>query len=387
MTERYRPLGLFPALRRLRVPPQDTLRAQGRAHPLTALTLAAAVPGGAASAAPEPVEWAALGDSYTAGVFVGAPRPELGSADRDGCDRTTGAYPNLVETKLAAEPPAGRTVRLTDFSCGAATIAEIATARQTPISPVQPPADGWPSVAPQIDRAQLSASTDVVTIGVGGNSLPFGKILTSCLLLGTGQEDDATPCRDAYERGDFILDPESIRDKFQRVFREYVAMLEAVHEKAPNAKVITVGYPTIVPSDATTCDRQDTTELAADIKDAETRLSATHGYIAWLGEVNTELNAIIDDATDLVDYGYTYVDVAASSVGYDACQPRATKWVEGVCGQAGPYWPTDLTLGQDPVRLTLKCSDGNRATLVHPNAAGHANTATLVEAAVRKALT
>ncbi|MEU1863564.1 hypothetical protein [Streptomyces gardneri] len=115
---------------------------------LTALTLAAAVPGGAASAAPEPVEWAALGDSYTAGVFVGAPRPELGSADRDGCDRTTGAYPNLVETKLAAEPPAGRTVRLTDFSCGAATIAEIATARQTPISPVQPPADGWPSVAP-----------------------------------------------------------------------------------------------------------------------------------------------------------------------------------------------------------------------------------------------
>ncbi|MFC9863290.1 MULTISPECIES: SGNH/GDSL hydrolase family protein [unclassified Streptomyces] len=135
-------------------------------------------------------------------------------------------------------------------------------------------------------------------------------------------------------------------------------------------------------SDATTCDRQDTTELAADIKDAETRLSATHGDIAWLGEVNTELNAIIEDATDLVDYGYTYVDVAASSVGHDVCQPRATKWVEGVCGEAGPYWPTDLTLGL----ITLKCSNGNRATLVHPNAGGHANTATLAEAAVRKAL-
>ncbi|MFD7118024.1 SGNH/GDSL hydrolase family protein [Streptomyces sp. NPDC059922] len=350
---------------------------------LTALTLAAAVPRGAVAAAPEPVQWAALGDSYTAGVFVGDPRPALGSADRDGCDRTTGAYPNLVERRLSAEPPAGRPVRLTDFSCGGAVTEEIATARQTPISPVQPPEGGWPSVAPQIDRAQLSASTDVVTIGVGGNSLPFGKILTSCLILGTGQEDDATPCRDAYERGDFFLDPESIRDKFQRVFREYAAMLEAVHDKAPNAKVITVGYPTIVPSDATICDRQDTTELAAGIKDAETRLSATHGDIAWLGEVNTELNAIIEDVTDLVDYGYTYVDVAASSVGHDACQPRATKWVEGICGQAGPYWPTDLTLGL----ITLTCSNGSRATLVHPNAAGHANTATLVESAVRKALT
>lgn len=355
---------------------------------LTALTLAAAVPGGAASAtsAPEPVQWAVLGDSYTAGVFVGDPSPALGSADRDGCDRTTGAYPNLVAAKLACVPPTGRTVKLTDFSCGGASIAEIGTARQTPISPVEPPEGGWPSVDAQIERAGLSESTDVVTIGVGGNSLPFGKILTSCLLLGTDQEDDATPCRDAYERGDFVLDPESIRDKFQRVFREYAAILKAVHDKAPNAKVITVDYLTIVPEDATTCDRQDTTELAADVEGAG-RLSVTHGDIAWLGQVNTELNTIIEDVTDLVDYGYTYIDVAASSVGHDACQPRATKWVEGVCGEADPYWPTELAVGQKPVQITLKCSDGNRATLVHPNTAGHANTATRVEAAVRKALT
>ncbi|MFD7031565.1 SGNH/GDSL hydrolase family protein [Streptomyces sp. NPDC059917] len=354
---------------------------------LAALALATAVPSGAASAASaaDPVQWVALGDSYTAGVFVGDPRPELGSSDRDGCDRTTGAYPNLVERGLASVPPAGRAVRLTDVSCGGATIGEIASARQSPISPVRPPEGGWPSVDAQIERAQLSESTDVVTIGVGGNTLPFGKILTNCLLLGTGQDDDATPCRDAYERGDFVLDPESIRDKFQRVFREYVTLLEAVHDKAPNAKVITVGYPTIAPADPTTCDRQDTRELAADVEG--TRLSATHGDIAWLAEVNTELNAIIEDTTELVDYGYTYLDTATSSVGHDACQPRARKWVEGVCGKAGPYWPTELAVGQPPAQFTLKCSDGNRATIVHPNAAGHANTATLVEAAVRKALT
>ncbi|MEV5689498.1 hypothetical protein AB0L68_41170 [Streptomyces sp. NPDC052164] len=64
--------------------------------------------------------------------------------------------------------------------------------------------------------------------------------------MGVGQDDEATSCRDAYERGGFVLDPESIRDTFQRVFREYVDMLEAVHEKAPHAKVITVGHPTLI---------------------------------------------------------------------------------------------------------------------------------------------
>lgn len=346
---------------------------------LAGLTLAAAIPA-TASAAPAPVQWVALGDSYTAGVFVGDPSPALGSADRDGCDRTTGAYPNLVEGALAADPPGGRAVTLTDVSCGNATIPEIAASRQTPISPVQAPADGWPSVAAQVDRAGLSASTNVVTIGVGGNSLPFGKMLTSCLFAGIGQPDEATPCRDAYEAGGPFLDPESIYDKYDRVTREYAAMLYAVHQKAPNAKVIVVGYPTILPADPTSCDRSDTSELAAQINGIGT-VSITHGDIAWLHEVNTHLNAIIQAVAELNDD--TYVDTAASSVGHDACQPAATKWVEGVCGQAGSYWPSELNLGP----ITLECTGGKRATLVHPNAAGQANTATQVEAAIRTALT
>ncbi|MFB7518213.1 SGNH/GDSL hydrolase family protein [Streptomyces sp. NPDC056144] len=346
---------------------------------LAALALATAVPP-SASAAPEPVEWAALGDSYTAGVFVGDPSPALGSADRDGCDRTTGSYPNLVNAALAADKPGGRTVTLADVSCGAAVIGDIAQNRQTPISPVEAPEDGWPSVDVQVERAKLGAGTDVVTVGVGGNSLPFGKMLTSCLVSGIGQPDEATPCRDAYEAGGPFLDPESIYDKYDRVTREYAGMIRAVHEKAPNAKVVTVGYPTILPEDPTTCDRADTTELAADVEGLG-KISVTHGDIGWLGEVNTHLNAIIQAVTELS--GDTYVDVATSSKGHDACGSRAEKWVEGVCGEAASYWPTDVNLGV----ATLKCSDGNRGTLVHPNAAGHANAAQQVEAAVRAALT
>ncbi|MEU8758507.1 SGNH/GDSL hydrolase family protein [Streptomyces sp. NPDC048659] len=346
---------------------------------VTALTLAAALPGTASAAAPEPVRWAALGDSFTSGVFVGDPSPPLGGADRDGCDRTTGAYPDLVAAKLAAAPPGGRKVTLTDVSCGAAAIADVTSARQTPISPVEPPEGGWPSVAAQVERAGLDERTEVVTIGIGGNDLPFGKVFASCLLAGYGQPDDATPCRDAYEAGGPFLDPESIHDKYDRITREYAGMIRAVHEKAPRAEVITVGYPVIFPADASSCDRQDTTELAADI-DGVGRISATHGDIAWLHEVNTHLNAIIEAITELSDG--TFVDTAAGGTGHDACGSKGAKWVEGVCGEAASYWPASVVVSP----FTLKCSDGTKATVVHPNAAGHAHAAAQVEAAVRKAL-
>ncbi|GAB3451301.1 SGNH/GDSL hydrolase family protein [Actinophytocola sediminis] len=333
-----------------------------------------APPAAAAAPAPAPVEWVAVGDSYTAGGFVGTPEPSLDSADRDGCDRTAGAYPALVAGRLAGQ------VSLTNVSCGNATVTDIAETRQTPVSPVRPPSEGWQPVGTQLARAGVSDQTEVITIGVGGNSMPLGTMMLNCLLYGTGQDDDQTPCRDAYENGGSILDREAIRDKFHRVFREYLQMLEQVREQAPTAKVITVGYPTIFPEDAANCVRSDTTQFAARVEGADTTLSMTHGDIQWLHGVVNELNAIFEDATDLVDYGYTYVD--ASSQGHDVCQPVGTRWVEGVCGSAQDYWPATVTL----VGVTLTCSDGTRATLVHPNADGQLNTATKVETAVRAVL-
>lgn len=348
---------------------------------LGAVCVAAAVLGAPSASAAEidTVEWAALGDSYTAGVFVGAPQPALGDSGRDGCDRTTNSYPDLVSRNLTASPPDGRTVNLTDVSCGGATIADITTNRQTPISPVQPPADGWDTVAPQVERAGLNADTDLVTIGAGGNSLPVAAMLISCLVGGFDQPDDATPCRDAYQSGDSIFDPEPIDDKYDRIVREYAAMLAEVHRKAPNATVITIGYPTVVPADPSGCDRQDTTMLAARIKNLGL-LSVTHGDIAWLSEVLTRLNTTIQAVTELS--GDTYVDAAGPSNGKDLCRPAGDKHVEGVCGQAADYWPAELPLGV----FTLECPTGTRATLLHPSAAGHASTATQLETAIRTAL-
>ncbi|MEV7275674.1 SGNH/GDSL hydrolase family protein [Streptomyces sp. NPDC093111] len=342
--------------------PVSRLRARALAVGL-ALTASALAPAASAGAAADPYEWAALGDSYTAGIFVGQPQPPLGSASRDGCDRTSDAYPDLVRRELDAFPP-GRSVHLTNFSCGNAVIKDIAQTRQKPISPVQAPADGWPEVDTQIKRAGLNEGTDVVTIGIGGNSLPFGGMLMRCLTDGALNRT----CREHY-----INPPEgeeSIEDKLARVQDEYIEMLAHVHEAAPNAKVITVGYPAVLPEQASSCNRLLYTELGP----------VNHGDIDWLrDDVLKKLNTVIQNVTGF--FGDRYVDVYSSSVGHDACQPAGTKWVEGVCGDAPDYWPAKVQ------GTPLNCALYNkRATLVHPNAAGHENAARHVERAIRISL-
>ncbi|WP_330242503.1 SGNH/GDSL hydrolase family protein [Streptomyces sp. NBC_00525] len=327
-----------------------------------ALAASALLPSGSAGAA-DSYEWAALGDSYTAGVFVGAPQPPLGDASRDGCDRTENAYPDLVDRELAEFPP-GKPVNLTNVSCGGAVISDIARTGQTPISPVQPPEGGWPAVDTQIKRAGLDEETDVVTIGVGGNSLPFAGILTTCLEKGTiGQS-----CRD------YFTDPpegeESITDKLARVQDEYIGMLAEVHRAAPNAEVITVGYPAVLPEDSGDCNRLALTELSL----------ITHADVDWLrDDVLKPLNRTIQRVSSF--FGDRYVDVYSSSEGHDVCRPADTKWVEGICGNAENFWPAAIP------GIPLNCAVvGKKLTLVHPNAEGHANTAAHVERAIRISL-
>lgn len=338
------------------------LRTRALAVGLALAASSALSPLGSASAADQ-YQWAALGDSYTAGVFVGDPQPPLGDAARDGCDRTTNSYPDVVDRELAEFPP-GKPVHLTNVSCGNATIADIATAKQVPISPVEPPADGWPSVPTQIQRAQLDDKTDVVTIGVGGNSLPFGGILLKCQETGLLGKS----CRDYYTNPP--AGEESMQDKLARVQDEYIEMLAKVHQAAPNAKVITVGYPAVLPEQGSDCTRFSLTQLGA----------VTAADIDWLREdVLKQLNSTIQRVSNF--FGDRYVDIYSSSIGHDACKPADTKWVEGICGDAEDYWPTSL-----PGTL-LNCAPiKKRLTLVHPNAAGYANTAAHVERAIRIAL-
>ncbi|MCX4688226.1 SGNH/GDSL hydrolase family protein [Kitasatospora purpeofusca] len=303
-----------------------------------------------------------MGDSYTAGLYIGDPRPPLGSAERDGCDRTTGAYPDLVGRALAARPP-GRPVHLTDVSCDNAAIGNITRERQRPTSQVQPPSGvpaGWPVVDPQLRRARLDGRTDVVTVGIGAIALPFGE----CLDLTLAHISCA-----AY----YTNPPEGVEGldaKLARIRDEYGRMLGAIHRAAPHAGVITVGYPAVLPERGSACGGGPT-QLGP----------ITPADIDWLREDALKaMNTIIRTETEKrVD---RYVDRYASSVGHDVCAPEDTQWIEGICGDAEPFWPATV-----PGGLPFDCAAiGKRATLLHPNAREHANAAPLVERAVREAL-
>ncbi|MEU9608488.1 SGNH/GDSL hydrolase family protein [Streptomyces sp. NPDC048057] len=327
-----------------------------------ALAAATLLPSGSAGAADQ-YEWAALGDSFTAGVFVGDPQPPLGDPSQDGCARTSGSYPSLVERGLNQSPP-GKKVRLTNVGCSSAVIANIAKVKQTPISPVETPVGGWPAVDTQIKRAGLNAGTDIVTVAIGGNSVPFGDIFPKCLELGAIGKS----CSEYFTNPPAGV--ENIRERLARVKAEYTEMLAEVHKAAPNAKVITIGYGAIMPARASDCDRGSLTEFD----------TTAHADIDWLRDgVLKPLNKTIKQVS--ASAGDRYVDVYSSSVGHDVCQPAGTKWIEGICGDAADYWPATFP------GTTLDCAPiQKRATMIHPNAAGHANNAVHVERAIRSAL-
>ncbi|WP_031521590.1 SGNH/GDSL hydrolase family protein [Streptomyces sp. NRRL F-5123] len=324
------------------------------------LPSAAAAPAGPGSPA-DRYEWVALGDSYTAGLFVGAPQPALGDPARDGCDRTARSYPDLAEREFAAHP-LDKPVHLTDVSCDNAAIGNITSDSQQPSSPVQPPGGApgnWPLVEPQIRRAELGERTGAVTVGIGGISLPFGE----CLELSLAHQS----CREHYTHPP--AGEESLGTKLARVRDAYRRMLGDLHRAAPRAEVITVGYPAVLPERGSVCG--DSPAHIGPISPAD---------IDWLrDDALKALNRIISQET--ARQGDVYVDLYTSSVGHDVCRPEGTKWIEGICGDAADFWPATLP------GLPFDCAAlGKRATLVHPNAKEHANAARLVEHALRRAL-
>ncbi|MFD4133587.1 SGNH/GDSL hydrolase family protein [Streptomyces goshikiensis] len=306
-----------------------------------ALTAGAAVPaqfaGAHTAAAAEQKQWVALGDSYTAGVIHAA--GNVFEVPRDGCERTDRSYPQVIDRDL------GGLFELTNSSCGAATIDHVTDTPQNPIGRHLPPNSEdpdypFPAVPPQTQA--VGADTDVITVGVGGNSLGFADFLTKCAQLGADNEGKGTPCKDALAAG--------IPDRLKAVRHDYDRMLAVLHQRAPHAKILAVGYPTVIPKDASKCSFGDLAKFG----------TITQGDLAWLRQdVLEPLNKTIDDSTGTQDSA-SFVDLYTSSRDHSVCDDR--KWVEGV--------------------VTLP----NQLSLVHPNALGHRNAADHIEEAMLNTL-
>ncbi|MFC9270658.1 SGNH/GDSL hydrolase family protein [Streptomyces zhihengii] len=294
-------------------------------------------PGSPGARAQASLEWVALGDSYTAGV-IQASGDEF-ETPRDGCARTTGSYPEVVRRDL------GSLVDLRNVSCGAAEIQHIALEEQEPLGRPQPllgpdPDAPFAKVAPQLDA--VSPATDLITVGIGGNSAGFGPVLKRCVELGLAVGNNGAPCEE--ELG------ATLPATLAKVRRDYDAMLTAIHARAPFARVLTVGYPHVVPEDSTRCTWGDLREFA----------SITHGDLTWARTQLLEpLNRIISEVT--AAHGDTFVDVYAGGEDHSVCDRTGSRnWVDGVYTSLVPAVPA----------------------LVHPNARGHEHVAQRLEDAI-----
>ncbi|MFC8448002.1 SGNH/GDSL hydrolase family protein [Kitasatospora sp. NPDC057223] len=141
------------------------------------------------------VRYAALGDSYSAGVGAGSYTSESGS-----CKRSTNAYPYLW--KNAHAPSA--------FSFVACSGARTGDVMNNQLS-------------------VLSTSTTLVSISIGGNDAGFASTMQTCVL------DSESACLSAVATAKSYAN-NTLPGQLDTVYA-------AIHAKAPNAHVVVLGYP------------------------------------------------------------------------------------------------------------------------------------------------
>lgn len=225
---------------------------------------------------PAITRYVALGDSYTAAPLV----PDL--VPGSSCFRSTNNYPALVARGT-------RVGSLVDRSCSGATIADLR----------HPQMEGVPA-----QFSALDAGTDLVTLSMGGNdSDVFGLLVGFCPSL-RAQDPRGAPCRDRFrdDGHDDLL--EAVDDTRRRL----VAAVRTIHERAPGAQVLVVGYPQIVPRRGT---------CAA--------LPLARGDYRYVRRVNRRLAEALRYAA--ARGRAQYVDVWLASRGHDICS--AEPWVNG----------------------------------------------------------
>ena len=225
--------------------------------------------------------YVALGDSYSSGVGAGSYISSSGS-----CDRSTKAYPYLWN---AAHAPSS----FAFTACSGATTDDVLANQLGP----------------------LDSTTSLVSITVGGNDAGFSDVMTTCVL----QSDSSCLSRIATARA-FV--DSTLPGRLDGVYT-------AIRDRAPNARVVVLGYPRFY------------------------RLGTT-----CIGLSETKRKAI-NDAADLLNnvtaararaYGYTFGDVRTTFTGHELCSGDA--WLHSVdwlnignsyhpkaAGQSGGYLP------------------------------------------------
>jgi lysophospholipase L1-like esterase len=256
--------------------------------------------------------YVALGDSYTAGPLVPTPTgsPIL-------CGRSTNDYP--ADVARAISPSS-----FVNASCSSATTVDMTQSQSL---------EGGVQTAPPQFNA-LSSNDALVTLGIGGNDAGLISVAEECTAL-----DILWPfgdrCQSHYQSGGTDTEVAAVNATGPKVAQA----IQGIYARAPQAKVLVVGYPDGLPQNGSNC-YPDVPFSSADV--------------TWFNSIEIDLNGVLKQAAQA--NGATYVDTFASSIGHDACR-GSNAWVNGLLPSSAAF-------------------------PLHPNQVGESNMARQVEGAL-----
>ncbi|WIY03817.1 SGNH/GDSL hydrolase family protein [Amycolatopsis mongoliensis] len=224
--------------------------------------------------------YVALGDSYTS-----SPHNGRRAGTPAGCERSLDNYPHVLSAKL-------KPAELADVSCSGATTGNLTAAQKTPNG----------TNPPQLDA--VNAKTTLVTLGIGGNDVGFISLASSCATA----HRSGSPCKDRLTAGGH----DQLAERIDATAPKVGAVLDRIHVKAPEAKVVVVGYPTVLP----------------DGDGCWPVLPVGAGDVDYFRGALGKLNKMLEDQADAHHAGYA--DTATPSKGHDVCSASDTRWVEGL---------------------------------------------------------
>ena len=227
------------------------------------------------------IDYVAMGDSFSAGPFIGTMR-----TDPEGCARSRDNYPAFLADWLDV-------ASYTDVTCSAATTADL----YAPMTMFNGGTTG-----PQIDA--VSADTDLVTLGIGGNDFGIYDGLIRCQQAGA------------------VCPVDQLGADARKVAGRVEQAVRRITKVAPDAEVLVVGYPDILPTEGT-CNA----------------VGASAEVLGPVSAVAGLLNASQRKGAEAA--GASYVDMEAVSAGHDVCA-KGRAWVNGPrfrAGIAAPFHP------------------------------------------------
>ncbi|MGW3959435.1 SGNH/GDSL hydrolase family protein [Amycolatopsis sp. NPDC005003] len=228
--------------------------------------------------------YVALGDSFTSGPFIPAQR-----LDPLGCGRSTANYPSVVSAALQPGD-------FTDLSCAGADTTNLTRPQRVPFNGTN---------APQLDALRID--TDLVTLGIGGNDFGvFSSLTTTCPGL-RASDPTGNPCEKHFTTNGV----DTVGTAITAIQPRIAAVLATIHQRAPGARVLVVGYPRIVPESG----------YCPDV------LPFADGDYAWFNRIESDLNQALEAAAGGGDA--EYVDTFGPSRGHDACARGGAAWING----------------------------------------------------------